>query len=562
MRREEFLQQLEQLLMDISEEERKEALRFYESYFEDAGEANEEKILKELESPQKVADTIKKELGGNSGFGVKPEAEPETHTLTHTDNGAENEECAGKENNIFQEEKPARGKRKQENYVSFHTTKYGGRNESYDGSGDYSGTDGYDGSGGYSGKDGYDGSNGYTDFGNAPFHSYEDTAYEGDDYVEEKKTQGTPIWVKVLIITAICVAGILVVLFIAAIVFGFGIAKNVTNKVLDNVTDKVIDSATEYVDDADEFFRDFDDSEERAADTVYGEYEEGAAVIDIDMKGGKLVLEHSGLNKITYDIDGIEGDLEVKLDDNKLVLVDHRTREKAVKEKGTVVIGLPDVPFETIKIRNDAAIICSEDTLQAKTIEILAGAGDLSLENITAEELMSVTMGAGNGTIEDAVAGKLVLDCGTGAIDYEGAINGDAEISCGVGIVQMEVKGSENTFNYVMNCGIGSIESDYWSCTNLADERKVDNNANKTMKLDCGIGLIELEYDDDDDDYNGSNMNNNSNTNSTDSNTNTDGNAGNTGNLNSTGNTNSNGNTGNGYGGHHPETNHHSGNHW
>lgn len=63
MSREEFMKQLENLLSDVSEEERKEALEYYRGYFEDAGVENEERILKELESPEKVAQTIKADLG-------------------------------------------------------------------------------------------------------------------------------------------------------------------------------------------------------------------------------------------------------------------------------------------------------------------------------------------------------------------------------------------------------------------------------------------------------------------------------------------------------------------
>lgn len=55
------------MLSGISQEERTEALAFYRSYFEDAGEANEAKILEELESPQKVADSIIKDLGVQPG---------------------------------------------------------------------------------------------------------------------------------------------------------------------------------------------------------------------------------------------------------------------------------------------------------------------------------------------------------------------------------------------------------------------------------------------------------------------------------------------------------------
>ena len=67
MNKDEFLRKLEALLSRISQEERTEALAFYRSYFEDAGEANEAKILEELESPQKVADSIIKDLGVQPG---------------------------------------------------------------------------------------------------------------------------------------------------------------------------------------------------------------------------------------------------------------------------------------------------------------------------------------------------------------------------------------------------------------------------------------------------------------------------------------------------------------
>lgn len=66
MRREEFLKQLEQLLADIPENERREAMEYYRNYFEDAGPENEAKIIEELGSPQKVASSIKKDLFGEN----------------------------------------------------------------------------------------------------------------------------------------------------------------------------------------------------------------------------------------------------------------------------------------------------------------------------------------------------------------------------------------------------------------------------------------------------------------------------------------------------------------
>lgn len=63
MNKEEFLKQLENLLSDISAEERADAMAYYHSYFEDAGEGNEASIIEELESPEKVAELIKRDLG-------------------------------------------------------------------------------------------------------------------------------------------------------------------------------------------------------------------------------------------------------------------------------------------------------------------------------------------------------------------------------------------------------------------------------------------------------------------------------------------------------------------
>ena len=65
MNKTEFLEQLERLLYDIPEQEREEALDFYRSYFEDAGEENEAQVIQELGNPGKVAAIIKADLEEN-----------------------------------------------------------------------------------------------------------------------------------------------------------------------------------------------------------------------------------------------------------------------------------------------------------------------------------------------------------------------------------------------------------------------------------------------------------------------------------------------------------------
>lgn len=67
MNRTEFIEKLKNLLSDIPEGEREEALNYYEAYFDDAGAENEEEVVRSLGSPEKVAKTIHDGLNDSAG---------------------------------------------------------------------------------------------------------------------------------------------------------------------------------------------------------------------------------------------------------------------------------------------------------------------------------------------------------------------------------------------------------------------------------------------------------------------------------------------------------------
>lgn len=64
MNRIEFMTELASLLQDIPAEERRDAMQYYNDYFDDAGEDQEQQVIDELESPQKVAEKIKADMTG------------------------------------------------------------------------------------------------------------------------------------------------------------------------------------------------------------------------------------------------------------------------------------------------------------------------------------------------------------------------------------------------------------------------------------------------------------------------------------------------------------------
>lgn len=66
MNRVEYMTRLAALLQDVPVEERQEAMKYYNDYFDEAGEENEEKVSAELDSPEKVAAAIKAEIYGRN----------------------------------------------------------------------------------------------------------------------------------------------------------------------------------------------------------------------------------------------------------------------------------------------------------------------------------------------------------------------------------------------------------------------------------------------------------------------------------------------------------------
>lgn len=69
MNRVEYMRRLAALLQDIPEEERVSAMRYYNDYFDEAGEENEAQVIEELGSPEKVAAEMKEGLGRTENVG-------------------------------------------------------------------------------------------------------------------------------------------------------------------------------------------------------------------------------------------------------------------------------------------------------------------------------------------------------------------------------------------------------------------------------------------------------------------------------------------------------------
>ena len=65
MTRDAFMRELEYLLQDVQDDEKEEALQYYRDYIDEAGPENEEQVIREFGSPERVAAIIRSDLAGN-----------------------------------------------------------------------------------------------------------------------------------------------------------------------------------------------------------------------------------------------------------------------------------------------------------------------------------------------------------------------------------------------------------------------------------------------------------------------------------------------------------------
>lgn len=73
MSKQEFMKELEALLAELPTEEREEAVRYYDAYFEDAGAENEQVVIGELGSAERVAAQLLRDFKAEKEVGVYTE---------------------------------------------------------------------------------------------------------------------------------------------------------------------------------------------------------------------------------------------------------------------------------------------------------------------------------------------------------------------------------------------------------------------------------------------------------------------------------------------------------
>ena len=150
-----------------------------------------------------------------------------------------------------------------------------------------------------------------------------------------------------------------------------------------------------------------------------------------------------------------------------------------------------NIVFDSIKLTTGAAKL-DACALYANNVAFRLGAGDVSIDYLSAAKQIDVEGGAGVIHIADGSLNNLELEMGVGALDLTAALLGDNDLTLGVGEANITLIGSKEDYRLGIEKGLGRI---------TVDGKKIEDfgssgNGTNSVEIEGGIGSINLRFED------------------------------------------------------------------
>ena len=199
--------------------------------------------------------------------------------------------------------------------------------------------------------------------------------------------------------------------------------------------------------------------------------------IQIDVNLGDRIMKYSDMDPIYFakeDVEALEletgaaeveviqgnqdDDICVRTDGNYDIFVKNSTlfiNAENVVGNHKLVLEIPsDMVFDRVDIEAGASVI-QIDALNTKKLEADIGAGEIIIDQLSVKKL---------------------------------------DLSVGMGNAEIFLEGSEEDYNYEIECGAGNVDIGNESFGGLASDRRINNDADATIEIECGMGNVTIEF--------------------------------------------------------------------
>ena len=174
----------------------------------------------------------------------------------------------------------------------------------------------------------------------------------------------------------------------------------------------------------------------------------------------------------------------------------------------SVTITIPEgLDFKRLEVNSGSGRVAVEE-VSTKTLLVDSGSGSVEFHGVKAEETVLNT-GSGAVTVADSDLGKVTLDSGSGKVkmqqvaardadvktgsgkvEFEGELTGECEFDTGSGAVQLTIKGSKDEYRVDAECGSGSFRLN----GKKIDDGTFGRNVKGEINVDSGSGSVSIDF--------------------------------------------------------------------
>lgn len=261
---------------------------------------------------------------------------------------------------------------------------------------------------------------------------------------------------------------------------------------------------TEWDDDHDDYddIDDIDDDDDDYEDRVEHDGMEHSAEVGQKNMEPAAVGNESATDGIVYQLKYQPTKLDIELKYDELILeegdsfcvrvYDDNGKNVTVKESS-----------DTLKVRSTKKLsktrkvcISYPEDVKLQELEIEMGAGTVYLNRDIETEKLSVEMGAGEFDSKNPVTAKEAdLEIGTGSMTFADLSAKKISGECGLGELDLTMTGTQEDYNYDLECGVGNLDIGSDSYSGLGREKSISNTgADRKLDLECGMGNVSVNF--------------------------------------------------------------------
>lgn len=171
-------------------------------------------------------------------------------------------------------------------------------------------------------------------------------------------------------------------------------------------------------------------------------------------------------------------------------IIYYSNKENSIAKVSSTTLKLGDNTSSTDKI--ELEIYIPVGVLKEIEIEVVNGtifAEKMVADNVTIE-IDNASVQIDELVVEDKA--ELQINAGQMIIGYYSGAK--LETECGMGSIMVVCEGNQNDYNYDLECGMGQIQINEDNYSGIGKDLKLHNESHKSIKAECGMGEIILEF--------------------------------------------------------------------